>query len=117
MDGITAEASDAEDGEDAVWHQSTSVAQLLDATLWRQSGVGQGSKLFKPDVETLVDLDEIFRGRGKILTIAAVGAEPRPAAMFAWEASGSKLVMLIKYAAASVTGGKFAIGEAGHVTT
>jgi len=32
-----------------------------------------------------------------------------------WEASGSKLVMLAKYAAASVTGGKVPIGEAGHV--
>lgn len=34
-----------------------------------------------------------------------------------WEASGSKLVMLVKYAAASMTGGKVAVGEAGHVTT
>jgi general stress protein 26 len=33
-----------------------------------------------------------------------------------WEASGSKLVMLVKYAASSVTGGKIAVGEAGHVT-
>ena len=32
-----------------------------------------------------------------------------------WEASGSRLVMLVKYAAASVTGGKVPIGEAGHV--
>ncbi len=32
-----------------------------------------------------------------------------------WEASGSKLVMLVKYAAASVTGGKVPVGEAGHV--
>lgn len=32
-----------------------------------------------------------------------------------WEASSSKLVMLAKYAAASVTGGKVAIGETGHV--
>ena len=33
-----------------------------------------------------------------------------------WEASGSKLVMLVKYAAASVTGGKVPVGEAGHVS-
>ena len=32
-----------------------------------------------------------------------------------WEASGSKLVMLVKYVAAAVTGGKVPIGEAGHV--
>lgn len=32
-----------------------------------------------------------------------------------WEASGSRLVMLAKYAAASVTGGKIPLGEAGHV--
>lgn len=32
-----------------------------------------------------------------------------------WEASGSKLVMLVKYAAASMTGGKVPLGEAGHV--
>jgi general stress protein 26 len=32
-----------------------------------------------------------------------------------WEASGSKIVQLIKYAAASVTGGKVPLGEAGHV--
>jgi len=32
-----------------------------------------------------------------------------------WEASGSKLVMLLKYAAASITGGKIPLGEAGHV--
>ena len=32
-----------------------------------------------------------------------------------WEASGSKLVQLIKYAAASVTGGKIPLGDAGHV--
>lgn len=32
-----------------------------------------------------------------------------------WEASGSRLVMLMKYAAASVTGGKVPVGEAGHV--
>ena len=32
-----------------------------------------------------------------------------------WEASGSKLVMLVKYAAASLTGGKVPVGEAGHV--
>jgi general stress protein 26 len=32
-----------------------------------------------------------------------------------WEASGSRLVMLVKYVAASVTGGKVAVGEAGHV--
>ncbi len=32
-----------------------------------------------------------------------------------WEASGSKVVMLVKYAAASLTGGKVPVGEAGHV--
>ena len=32
-----------------------------------------------------------------------------------WEASGSKLVMLVKYAAAAVTRGKVPVGEAGHV--
>ncbi|MEG9437122.1 pyridoxamine 5'-phosphate oxidase family protein [Edaphobacter sp. HDX4] len=32
-----------------------------------------------------------------------------------WEASSSKLIMLAKYVAASVTGGKVAVGEAGHV--
>jgi len=32
-----------------------------------------------------------------------------------WEASGSKVVMLVKYAAASMTGGKVPLGEAGHV--
>jgi general stress protein 26 len=32
-----------------------------------------------------------------------------------WEASGGKLVMLMKYAAASITGGKIPLGEAGHV--
>jgi general stress protein 26 len=32
-----------------------------------------------------------------------------------WEASGSKLVMGVKYIAAAVTGGKVPIGEAGHV--
>ncbi len=32
-----------------------------------------------------------------------------------WEASGSRLVMLVKYAAASVTGGKVPLGEAGHI--
>jgi general stress protein 26 len=32
-----------------------------------------------------------------------------------WEASSSRMVMLAKYVAASVTGGKVAIGEAGHV--
>ncbi len=32
-----------------------------------------------------------------------------------WEASGNKLVMLTKYLAASVTGGKVPVGEAGHV--
>ena len=32
-----------------------------------------------------------------------------------WEASGSRLVMLVKYAAAAVTGGKVPVGEAGHV--
>jgi general stress protein 26 len=33
-----------------------------------------------------------------------------------WEASSGRLVMLAKYVAASVTGGKVAIGEAGHVS-
>jgi len=32
-----------------------------------------------------------------------------------WEASGSRLVMLVKYAAASMTRGKVPVGEAGHV--
>lgn len=32
-----------------------------------------------------------------------------------WEASGSKLVMLAKYAVAAATGGKVPLGEAGHV--
>jgi general stress protein 26 len=32
-----------------------------------------------------------------------------------WEASSSKLVMMAKYVAAAVTGGKVAVGEAGHV--
>ncbi len=32
-----------------------------------------------------------------------------------WEASGSKLVMGVKYLAAAVTGGKVEIGEAGHI--
>jgi len=32
-----------------------------------------------------------------------------------WEASSSKLVMMAKYVAASVTGGKIAVGDAGHV--
>lgn len=32
-----------------------------------------------------------------------------------WEASSSRLVMMAKYVAASVTGGKVAIGESGHV--
>jgi len=32
-----------------------------------------------------------------------------------WEASGSRLVMLVKYAAAAVTGGKMPVGAAGHV--
>jgi general stress protein 26 len=32
-----------------------------------------------------------------------------------WEASGSSLVMLAKYVAASVAGGKIQLGEAGHV--
>jgi general stress protein 26 len=33
-----------------------------------------------------------------------------------WEASSSRLVMLAKYAAAAVTGGKVPVGESGHVT-
>ncbi len=33
-----------------------------------------------------------------------------------WQASSSKLVMMAKYAAAAVTGGKVAVGESGHVT-
>lgn len=33
-----------------------------------------------------------------------------------WEASSSRLIMLAKYAAASVTGGKVALGEAGHIS-
>ena len=33
-----------------------------------------------------------------------------------WEASGSKVVMLAKYAVAAATGGKVPLGEAGHVT-
>jgi len=33
-----------------------------------------------------------------------------------WEASSNRLIMLAKYVAASVTGGKVAIGEAGHVS-
>ena len=33
-----------------------------------------------------------------------------------WEASSSKLVMMTKYVAAAVTGGKIAVGETGHVT-
>lgn len=32
-----------------------------------------------------------------------------------WEASGNRLVMLMKYVAASVTRGKVPVGEAGHV--
>jgi len=32
-----------------------------------------------------------------------------------WEASGSKVVMLAKYAVAAATGGKMPVGEAGHV--
>jgi general stress protein 26 len=32
-----------------------------------------------------------------------------------WEASGAKIVMLVKYAFAAATGGKVALGEAGHV--
>lgn len=32
-----------------------------------------------------------------------------------WEASGSKVVMLAKYAVAAATGGKVPLGEAGHV--
>ncbi|MBW4039939.1 MAG: pyridoxamine 5'-phosphate oxidase family protein [Acidobacteria bacterium] len=32
-----------------------------------------------------------------------------------WEASSSKVVMMAKYAAAAMTGGKIAVGEAGHV--
>ena len=32
-----------------------------------------------------------------------------------WEASSSKLVIMAKYAAAAVTGGSVAVGEAGHV--
>jgi general stress protein 26 len=32
-----------------------------------------------------------------------------------WEASSSKLVMMTKYLAAAVTGGKVAVGESGHV--
>jgi general stress protein 26 len=32
-----------------------------------------------------------------------------------WEASGSKIVMGVKYLAAAVTGGKVELGEAGHV--
>ena len=33
-----------------------------------------------------------------------------------WEASSSKLVMGVKYLAAAMTGGKVAVGEAGHVS-
>jgi general stress protein 26 len=33
-----------------------------------------------------------------------------------WEASSSKVVMMAKYAAAAMTGGKISVGEAGHVT-
>jgi general stress protein 26 len=32
-----------------------------------------------------------------------------------WEASGAKVVMLVKYAFAAATGGKVPLGEAGHV--
>ena len=32
-----------------------------------------------------------------------------------WEASGSRVVMLTKYLFAAATGGKIALGEAGHV--
>src|SRR5579871_3498758 len=32
-----------------------------------------------------------------------------------WEASGSRIVMLVKYAVAAATGGKVPLGEAGHV--
>lgn len=32
-----------------------------------------------------------------------------------WEASDSKLVVLLKYAAASLTNGKVAVGESGHI--
>jgi general stress protein 26 len=32
-----------------------------------------------------------------------------------WEASGSRIVMLAKYAVAAATGGKVELGEAGHV--
>lgn len=32
-----------------------------------------------------------------------------------WEASSSKVVMMARYAAAAVTGGKVSVGEAGHV--
>jgi general stress protein 26 len=32
-----------------------------------------------------------------------------------WEASSSRLVMMTKYLAAAVTGGKVSVGEAGHV--
>lgn len=33
-----------------------------------------------------------------------------------WEASSSKIVMMTKYLAAAVTGGKVAVGESGHVS-
>jgi general stress protein 26 len=33
-----------------------------------------------------------------------------------WEASSSKVIMMAKYAASAMTGGKIAVGEAGHVT-
>ena len=34
-----------------------------------------------------------------------------------WEASGSKLVMLLKYAAAALTAGKVEIGKSGHIVS
>lgn len=33
-----------------------------------------------------------------------------------WEASSSKIVMMARYAAAAMTGGRVSVGEAGHVT-
>jgi hypothetical protein len=81
LDGVRAQAADADDRQHPVRPEGTRVPQFLEASVQREPGVGERCQFFGFQVVFVVDADEVCVRDGEELRIPTVRAKPRPSSM------------------------------------